>query len=101
MLCCCMRRVLKVIRQALFGLRSRLLLLIALACAPLLFWTLYTAWEERGRVLANWQARSRTLAERAARQEQRLIEDTHQMLQVLALAETFPLRAGNLKRCKK
>ncbi|PYJ06941.1 MAG: hypothetical protein DME25_05160 [Verrucomicrobia bacterium] len=99
--CCCMRRVLKVIRQALFGLRSRLLLLIALACAPLLFWTLYTAWEERGRVLANWQARSRTLAERAARQEQRLIEDTHQMLQVLALAETFPLRAGNLKRCKK
>jgi len=53
------------IRQILFGLRFRLLLLVLVACAPLAALTLHRAWEERERQVANWQRRAQQFAELA------------------------------------
>src|SRR5436190_823710 len=94
-----MRTLLKFIHQAIFGLRLRLLLLIALACAPLVGWTLNTAWDERRRQVANLQQRSRTLAEQAATQEQKVLEDTRQML--LVLSKTAQPRIATRQRFKR
>ena len=48
----------KIISRLVSGLRLRLLLLVLLACAPLVGLTLHTASEERRRLVKEWNQRS-------------------------------------------
>jgi PAS domain S-box-containing protein len=89
----------KIIRQLLSGLRLRLLLLVLLACAPLVGLTLYTASEERQRLVQQWNQRSQDMMELATREEGRVIGQTRQLL--LALAESSQVRSGNRRDCQK
>ena len=89
----------KIIRQLLSGLRLRLLLLVLLACAPLVGLTLYTASEERQRLVQEWNQRSQDMMELATREEGRVIGQTRQLL--LALAESSQVRSGNRRDCQK
>ena len=82
-----------IIRQLFSGLRLRLLLLVLLACTPLVGLTLYTASEERQRLVQDWNQRSQDMMELATREEGRVIGQTHQLL--LALAESSQVRSGN------
>jgi PAS domain S-box-containing protein len=88
-----------IIRQLFSGLRLRLLLLVLLACAPLVGLTLYTASEERQRLVQQWNQRSQDMMELATREEGRVIGQTHQLL--LALAESSQVRSGNRRDCQK
>jgi PAS domain S-box-containing protein len=88
-----------IIRHLFSGLRLRLLLLVLLACAPLVGLTLYTASEERQRLVQEWNQRSQEMMELATREEGRVIGQTRQLL--LALAESSQVRSGNRRDCRK
>ena len=51
----------KMISRLVSGLRLRLLLLVLLACAPLVGLTLHTASEERRRLVKEWNQRSQEM----------------------------------------
>ena len=89
----------KIISRLVSGLRLRLLLLVLLACAPLVGLTLHTASEERRRLVNEWNERSQEMMELATREEGQVIGQTHQLL--LALAESAPVRSDNRRDCKK
>jgi PAS domain S-box-containing protein len=89
----------KTIIRLVSGLRLRLLLLVLLACAPLVGLTLHTASEERRRLVKEWNQRSQEMMELATREEGRVIAQTRQLL--LALAESSAVRSGNRRDCKK
>jgi len=89
----------KTIRQLFSGLRLRLLLLVLLACAPLVGLMLHTASEEHRRLVKDWNQRSQAMTELATREEGRVIGQTRQLL--LALAESSPVRSGSRRDCKK
>jgi PAS domain S-box-containing protein len=89
----------RIIRQLGSGLRWRLLVLVLLACAPLVGLTLYTASEERRQLVREWKQRSQDMMALAAREEGQLIGQTRQLL--LALAESAPVRAGNRRDCQR
>ena len=89
----------KTIHQILSGLRLRLLLLVLVACAPLVALTLHTASEERRRMVKDWKQHSQEMMQLAAREESQVIGQTRQLL--LVLADSAPVRAGNLRECKK
>jgi PAS domain S-box-containing protein len=89
----------KIISRLVSGLRLRLLLLVLLACAPLVGLTLHTASEERRRLVQEWNQRSQEMMELATREEGQAIGQTRQLL--LTLAESSPVRSGNRRDCKK
>jgi PAS domain S-box-containing protein len=89
----------KIISRLVSGLRLRLLLLVLLACAPLVGLTLHTASEERRRLVKEWNQRSQEMMELATREEGRVIGQTRQLL--LALAESSQVRSGNRRDCRK
>jgi PAS domain S-box-containing protein len=89
----------KIISRLVSGLRLRLLLLVLLACAPLVGLTLHTASEERRRLVKEWNQRSQEMMELATREEGRVIGQTRQLL--LVLAESSQVRSGNRRGCKK
>jgi len=89
----------KIINRLVSGLRWRLLLLVLLACAPLVGLTLHTASEERRRLVKDWKQRSHEMMDLATREERQVIGQTRQLL--LAMAESAPVRAGNRRDCKK
>jgi len=89
----------RIISRLVSGLRLRLLLLVLLACAPLVGLTLHTASEERRRLVAEWDQRSQEMMDLAVREEGRVIGQTRQLL--LALAESSAVRSGNRRNCKK
>ena len=89
----------KIISRLVSGLRLRLLLLVLLACAPLVGLTLHTASEERRRLVKEWNQRSQEMMELATREEGRVIGQTRQLL--LVLAESSPVRSGSRRGCKK
>ena len=91
--------MLKIIHQLFSGLRLRLLLLVLLACTPLVGLTLHTASEERRRLAKDWNQRSQEMMELATREEGRVIGQTRQLL--LVLAESSPVRSGSRRGCKK
>jgi PAS domain S-box-containing protein len=93
---CSMR---KIVLRIFSGLRLRLLLLVLLACAPLVGLMLHTAWEERRRQVKDWTQRSQEMLELAAREEGHVIGQTRQLL--LAVAESSQVRSGNRRDCKK
>ena len=88
-----------IISRLVSGLRLRLLLLVLLACAPLVGLTLHTASEERRRLVKEWNQRSQEMMELATREEGRVIGQTRQLL--LVLAESSPVRSGNRRDCRK
>src|SRR5712691_3588970 len=94
-----MRRILGLLGHILFGLRFRLLLLVAVACAPLIILTLRNASEERRRQVTNWRQRTQRMVHTAAIEEDKIIGDTKQVL--LALSEDWQVRGGNARACKK
>ena len=81
------------------GLRWRLLLLILLACAPLVGLILNTASEERRRLVKDWKRRSEEMTRLAMREEEQVIGQARQVL--LALAESAPVKSGNKRESKK
>ena len=89
----------KIISRLVSGLRLRLLLLVLLACAPLVGLTLHTASEERRRLVQEWNQRSLEMMELATREEGHVLGQTRQLL--LALAESSQVRSGNRRGCKK
>jgi PAS domain S-box-containing protein len=89
----------KIIGRLVSGLRLRLLLLVLLACAPLVGLTLHTASEERRRLVKEWNQRSLEMMELATREEGHVLGQTRQLL--LALAESSQVRSGNRRGCKK
>jgi signal transduction histidine kinase len=93
------RRLIDAVSRVLLGLRFRLLLLVLLACTPLVGLTLYTASQERRRDLAAWRERARQLVQVAHRAENNLVEQTRELL--LAVAESAPVHSGSPEACKK
>jgi PAS domain S-box-containing protein len=89
----------KIISRLVSGLRLRLLLLVLLACAPLVGLTLHTASEERRRLVKEWNESSQEMMGLATREEGQAIGQTRQLL--LALAESSAMRSGNRRDCKK
>ncbi|HRT08455.1 MAG TPA: cache domain-containing protein [Candidatus Paceibacterota bacterium] len=87
------------IRQILFGLRFRLLLLVLVACAPLAALTLHRAWEERERQVANWQRRAQQFAELALEEEENLLASARQLL--FAVAESPHIGPGSSNNPQK
>jgi signal transduction histidine kinase len=81
------------------GLRFRLLLLVLLACAPLVLLMLHAAGEERRQAIANWRQQAQDLQQTARRDEQELIGSTRQLL--LAVSESAYVRTLDPHRCKK
>lgn len=89
----------KMMGRVFYGLRWRLLLLVLLACAPLVGLMLHTAAEERRRLVKDWNQRAQDLKQLATREEAQLIGQTRQFL--LALAESGPVRSGNRQESQK
>ena len=99
MLSFCVRELIDRISRALFGLRFRLLLLVLLACAPLVALTVHTASQERRRAVAAWSELAEKMIQLAQREEADLLGQTRQML--LAVSESSAMRSGNRETCKQ
>lgn len=87
------------IRRWVSSLRFRLLVLVLLACTPLVALTLRTSSDERRRLVGDWEQRSQAMMELAVREESRVINQTRQLL--LALAESAQVRSSNRRDAKK
>src|SRR5882672_105274 len=94
-----MQVILKFANQIFSGLRLRLLIMVAVACMPLVILTLHTSWDDRRRAKENWQQQSQKMLELARREEEKLIGETRQFL--LAMADGVPVRNGNRRGSKK
>ncbi len=93
------RQLIDRISHALFGLRFRLLLLVLLACAPLVALTLHTASKERRRAVYPWSERAEKLNQLAQREEADLLGQTRQLL--LAVSESSAMRSGDRETRKR
>lgn len=93
-----MRNLVGSISRVFSGLRFRLLLLVVLACAPLVVLMLHTAGEDRQRAKAAWRQRSQRVLQLAGRQEQDVIASARQFL--LAISESSSVRSFDAQRCK-
>ncbi len=94
-----MRNLTVSIARVLSGLRFRLLLLVLLACAPLVALMLHNAGEDRRRAVAGWRQQADDLQQIARQDEDDLVRSTHQLL--LAISESSYVRSFNPRRCKK
>ncbi|HWI57817.1 MAG TPA: HAMP domain-containing protein, partial [Bacillota bacterium] len=94
-----MRAIIGLIRRVVAGLRFRLLVLIVLACAPLVVLMLHTAWQDRRREENRWYQESHKLLQVNSQEEQELVGGTRQLL--LALAESAAVRGLNRPACKQ
>src|SRR5437899_4394065 len=88
-----MQNLIRFVNQVFSGLRFRLLLMVTIACAPLVSLILHTASDDRRRAMENWQQRSERVLEIARREDEKLIGETRRLL--VALAESAPIRNGN------
>jgi PAS domain S-box-containing protein len=98
MVSCHVRQLIDRISHALFGLRFRLLLLVLLACAPLVALTLHTASRERRRAVSQWSERAEKMNRMAQREEADLLGQTRQLL--LAVSESSAMQSANSQVCK-
>ncbi len=85
--------------RVFLGLRFRLLLLVLLACAPLVVLALHSAWEGRRTQITEWKQRSSRTAQIAKQEEEELAGETRQLL--LAIAESSPVRSSNHRAAKR
>ena len=93
------QKLMRFISQMRSGLRFRSLLLVLLACVPLVGLTLYSASEARRRERTNWNQRLQRVQQLANGEEARLLGQTRQVL--LALSEAAPVRLGNARGCQR
>ena len=94
-----MRSILSLAKRAFSGLRLRLLLMVLLACAPLVALVLHAAWEDRRRARAAWQSQLGNILQIARNEEKKIVDSTRQLL--LAVSEvsgvpTFDPEAANI-----
>jgi len=75
------------------------MLLVLMACAPLVGLTVHSASQERRRELAAWRERARQLVETARREEGDLVAQTRQLL--LAASESSAVRSGGPEACRE
>jgi PAS domain S-box-containing protein len=94
-----MRELIDKIGRAIFDLRFRLLLLVLLACGPLVALTLHAASKERRRALVAWNEQAQKMTRLAGREEADLVGQTRQLL--LAVSESSAVRLGSRETCKK
>jgi signal transduction histidine kinase len=94
-----MRNLFSLLSQGFSGLRVRLVVLLLLACAPLVVVVLHTAGEDRRRALTGWRQRSQRVLRLAQRQEEDVLAGTRQLL--LAISESAPVRSLDAQRCKR
>ncbi len=99
MLSCNVRKLIDLISPFVPGLRLRLLLLVLLACAPLVGLIIHTASEDRRRERNIWEQRAQRITQVATREEERLIGQTRQLL--LAVSESSAVRAGNWRTSQR
>jgi signal transduction histidine kinase len=93
------RLLIDAISRVFFGLRFRLLLLVLVACAPLVGLTLYDASKEQRRAVAAWSQQARQLARVAHHEEAELLCQTRQLL--LAVSESSAVRSPSSAACRK
>src|SRR4051812_2262485 len=93
-----MRRLLNYAALLFSGLRFRLLLLVMVACAPLIALTLHTAWDDRRRAMTNWRAKAERMTLTSSHEEEKALGDARLML--LAMAQSVPVRTGNARGCE-
>ncbi|HVV01234.1 MAG TPA: ATP-binding protein [Verrucomicrobiae bacterium] len=93
-----MQVVLNYLGHLFSGLRFRLLLLVMIACAPLVVLTLHTAWNDRHRALTVWRQRAAAVQESSAREEETVFNKTRTLL--LTMAQLGAIRSGNTKESK-
>ncbi len=93
------RLLINAISRVFFGLRFRLLLLVLVACAPLVGLTLHDASKERRRAVAAWSQQARQLARVAHHEEAELLCQTRQLL--LAVSESSAAGSPSPKACRK
>jgi hypothetical protein len=74
------------------GLRFRLLLLVVLACAPLIALTANTSLEDRRKARMTFRNRAARLAQMAQRDQERVLASTRQML--TGIANSTPVQEG-------
>jgi signal transduction histidine kinase len=92
-----MRTFGKVVGFVFSGLRFRLLLLVMVACAPLVALTLHTAWEDRRRAIVNWRQRAQRMAQLAGQQQDKMVDYTRGLL--LHISDSKPVKAGDRAQC--
>ncbi|HWW01933.1 MAG TPA: ATP-binding protein [Candidatus Acidoferrum sp.] len=93
-----MRNLIGFVTRGLSSLRLRLLLLIVLACAPLVALMLHTAGEDRQRAVVAWRQRSQRVMRLAGQQEQGMIASMRQFL--LAISESSSVKSLDARNCK-
>ena len=81
------------------GLRFRLLLLVVLACTPLVGLTLYTAWQNHQRLVADWEQQAQEMVQLAIQEEAQMIGQTRQLL--MAMADSSQVHSGDRQDCKE
>src|SRR5260221_5147610 len=75
-----MRSLIGFIGQVFSGLQFRLLVLVVLACAPLVALMMHTAGEDRRRAMTSWRQRSQKVVQIARREEEEIIGGAPQLL---------------------
>lgn len=81
------------------GLRFRLLLLVVLACAPLVALTVNTSLEDRRKARMGFRSRAARLAQVAQRDQERVLESARQML--TGMANSAPVQEGSVNASQK
>jgi signal transduction histidine kinase len=93
-----MRTLLNYAGEKFSGLRFRLLLLVVIACTPLIGLTLHIAWDDRRRALGNWRQKAQELQQASALDEENALNKTRTLL--LSMAQLQPVREGDVKGTK-
>ena len=93
------RQLIDSISRLWFSLRLRLLLLVLLACSPLVGLTLHTASRERRQAVSAWRERSQQFAHLVRRQEADVVAKARQLL--LALSESAGVQSGKPHACQR
>jgi signal transduction histidine kinase len=81
------------------GLRLRLLMVVMIACVPLIALVLHNGREARRRQISSWRQRSQRIEQIAGHEEEELIGSTRQLL--FAVAESSAVRNNNRRGCKQ
>ena len=80
------------------GLRFRLLILVIIACTPLIAVTIRSASAERRHQVTNWRQRAQRVTQLAAKEENKLVAETSILLG--AIEEPLRLRRQDRAECK-
>jgi signal transduction histidine kinase len=94
-----MRLLARYVTDLFCGLRFRLLVLVAVVCAPLVGLTVHRAGEDRRRAVEGWRHRSQQLNQLAVRQEDKLIDEARRLLG--SMGEADSVRTNSPADCRK